>query len=117
MERELVETMFDDPSELVRFSISQEQCGRAVGDCIALLKKDGPDRWSYTLEVLGKAFVGDYLKPFEPSRQNYDTFNEGCREVARRLRVYLETMDLSLVPTDPPAFGPLTYVETDPPAR
>lgn len=72
-----------------------------------LEKKD--ECFLYTLNWLknGK-YIGDYVKPFRETKENIDTFNEGCKILAERLEIYIDTNDVSKVPDDFPAFKHLT---------
>jgi hypothetical protein len=67
----------------------------------------------YSLSWVGTSekFVGDYIKPFRASAENIATFNNGCKIIAERLEIYIDTNDVNQVPEIPPAFGELT--ETD----
>jgi hypothetical protein len=36
-------------------------------------------------------YLGDYLKPFEPTIENIEIFNKGCKIVAERMEIYIQT--------------------------
>ena len=112
---EMVDALFDDLDNLERFVLSLKETGKATpdGGCMAFLKKERPDRWTYTLTLTNGPHIGEYVKPFSPTPEQLVVFNEGCREMARRLRIYLATRDVRRVPSKPPAFGPLTYIESE----
>ena len=78
-------------------------------NCIAVLTKEDETKFLYELTWKDGKFIAEYVLPFRASQENIDTFNRGAREVARRLRIYVETDDLSKVPNHPPAFEHLSY--------
>ena len=112
----LIETFFDEPEEAVDFFLRLQKKGKASEDtkCIAMLEKVQLPNvegrcYKYVLSYEDK-YIGDYLKVFKPSRENIEKFNEGCKILAERLEIYIETNDLSKVPENPPAFGDLTQI-------
>lgn len=54
------------------------------GSCFASLEK-GVGKWTYILEWHDGKFVGEHLKPFRPSKENLEKFNNGCRGIANQL--------------------------------
>lgn len=112
----IVEAFFRDLSEYVQFLIFDQDQRLASLDfsCIATLKKEN-DKFLYRLTWKNGLSVAEYVRPFRPNAQNLQLFNAGCAEMARRLRIYLETGDISQVPTSPPAFGVLSCESPDEP--
>lgn len=112
----LIETFFTEPEEAIDFFVRLQKKGMASDDgkCIAMLEKvQLPNTegrvYKYVLSYEEK-YIGDYLKYFKPTRENINRFNEGCKILAERLEIYIETNDLSQVPENPPAFGDLTQI-------
>ena len=112
----LIETFFDEPDEAVDFFLRLQKKGKASedGKCIAMLEKVQLPNvegrcYKYELTYEDK-YIGDYLKYFKPSLENIQQFNKGCKILAERLEIYIETGDVSKVPENPPAFGDLTQV-------
>lgn len=108
---DLVESLFADGEELVKFFVSMSEVAQSTedGSCIAHLKKTTPDRWTYNLQLRDGRHMGSVLRPFKPSKEHFDAFETGCRLIADRFRIYLITEQERLVPASPPAFGRLTY--------
>lgn len=106
----LIDTFFIDENDYLDFLVSKQQRTIANDDatCFAELKKED-GYFIYTLTWLedGK-FIGDYVKPFRATTENIEVFNLGCKIIAERLTIYLNTQNADLVPNDPPAFGALT---------
>lgn len=75
---------------------------------MAFLTKEDDTKWLYELSWSDDKFIAEYVIPFRPSKENVGTFNRGSREIARRLKIYIETGDLSKVPCTPPAFEHLS---------
>ena len=107
----LIETFFPRPEECVDFFVRLKILVKASDDgkCFAELEKMDGGYYKYVLTYEEK-YIGDYVKYFKPSRENIDRFNEGCKILAERLEIYIETGDFSCVPENPPAFGDLTEV-------
>ena len=79
--------------------------------CVAELTKEGGCfLYKLTWSADGK-FIGDYVKPFRASLDNIKTFNDGCKILADRLTIYIETGNVDLVSSEPPAFGELTELK------
>jgi hypothetical protein len=108
----LLQSYFKDVADYVSFleKSSSRTLANNEGTCMAELRKEN-GHFIYLLHWLedGK-MIGDYVVQFEPTPENIQTFNEGCRILAERMIVYLETNDPNAVPSDPPAFGHLTKV-------
>jgi hypothetical protein len=109
MEYQLVETFFTDLEDYLHFFLDLKEARRATpdGNCIASLKKEG-DVYVYVLEWENGKFLGDYVQSFLPNEKNLLLFHNGCAEVARLLRIYLETGDAEQIRNEPPPFGKLT---------
>jgi hypothetical protein len=76
--------------------------------CFAALGKiDGCFLFKLTWIKVGK-FIGDYAKPSRASKENIETFNNGCKILAQRLEVYVDTNDVNKVSNNFPAFKNLT---------
>ncbi len=112
MERKLIEKFFTDKEDYLNFLISKKLriIANDEGTCFAQLSKEG-GYFSYTLNWRkdGK-YIGDYVKPFRATDENVEIFNRGCKILAERLWVYIDTNDVSAIPSEPPAFGVLTHV-------
>lgn len=107
---DLIDTYFIDQDDCIDFLVNKSlrTIANDEGTCFAELKKeDGCFLYTLTWAEDGK-FVGDYVKPFKASLLNIDTFNKGCKILADRLFIYIETNDMDKVPSSPPAFGELT---------
>ncbi|MFZ4591566.1 MAG: tetratricopeptide repeat protein, partial [Ignavibacteria bacterium] len=108
---EMIEEFFEDLNDYMSFFMNKKMlCVETpCGKCTATLTKEENGKWLYMLEWWddGK-FCGEYVRPFRVNEENLSVFNKGCAEMARRLRIYLETKDFSKVPMKPPAFGRLS---------
>jgi hypothetical protein len=108
----LLQSYFIDVDDYVSFleKSSTRTIANNEGTCMAELRKEN-GHFIFLLHWLedGK-MIGDYVLEFEPTPENIQTFNEGCRILAERMIIYLETNDPSAVPSEPPAFGRLTKV-------
>ena len=106
----LIDHFFTDQQDYIKFLVGLKQriIANDEGSCFAeLTKEDGCYLYILTWHNDGK-FIGDYVKPFRATIDNIHTFNNGCKILADRLEIYIETGDLKLVPSEPPAFGELT---------
>lgn len=114
MQYELIEKFFEDLSEYMRFFLNLKEQRRESTDssCLATLRKE-ENKYLYLLEFKDGRYVGEYVRPFRPNEQNLQLFNSGCKEVARRLNIYIQTSDLNQVPMKPPAFGILSCESPD----
>lgn len=114
MKYEMVESFFDNLGDYMRFLLRLQELKRASSDysCVATLKQEG-DRYFYTLEWKDGRWVGEYVRPFRANEENLRLFNAGCAEVARRMRIFIETGDPKKVPLTPPAFGILSCESPD----
>jgi len=109
MEYELIETFFNDLGEYMRFYLRLEEEAQETSDhsCTATLRKQG-DRYLYTLHFKDGHYLAEYLHRFRPNEKSLALFHAGCREMARRLRVFIDTGDITQVPKQPPVFGALS---------
>jgi hypothetical protein len=65
--------------------------------------------WTFTLSLHDGKFVGDYVSPFLPTKQNVTTFNRGVVNLVQRLQIFAETGDFGQVPQQPSPFAELTH--------
>jgi hypothetical protein len=109
MKYEMIESFFDDLSDYMRFFLELKEARRATPDfsCVATLRKEDGN-YLYTLEWKDGQWVGEYVRAFRANEKNLRLFNSGCAEMARRLRIYLETDDIDQTPQTPPVFGVLS---------
>lgn len=107
---EMIELFFQHPGEYMRFFLKLKTLSKATpgGDCIATLKKEN-GRYVYTLEWKNGQWISEDIKPFRANEENVRIFNAGCAELARRLRIYIETGDINQVPSKPLAFGRISF--------
>lgn len=114
MKYEMLESFFDDLADYMRFLLKLKEARRATSDfsCVATLKKED-GKYLYTLEWKDGRWVGEYVRPFRANEEHLRLFHAGCAEIARRLRIYLETGDIDQVPKAPPAFGILSCDSPD----
>lgn len=112
-EQNMLEKFFIDKEDYIDFLVSKKQLTREIedGTILADLKKED-DCFLFILTWMQDGrFVGDYVKPFQATPDNILIFNNGCNILAERLRIYVETNDVSKVPSIPPAFGILTHIK------
>jgi hypothetical protein len=106
----LLDTFFIDQEDYIKFMVGlrHRTIANDDGSCFASLEKLD-DCYFYKLTWLKEGkFIGDYVKPFKPSIENIEIFNQGCKILADRLTIYIDTNDVSKVPNDFPAFKELT---------
>jgi hypothetical protein len=106
----LIESFFSNQEEYIRFLAGLEDLTIANEEatCMAKLEKiDGCFFYRLFWLENGK-FIGDYVKPFKASKENIETFNNGCKVLAQRLEVFIDTNDVNQIPNDFPAFKELT---------
>lgn len=108
----LLTKFFESPEEYIKFMVGLKEVILSNNDdtCFAhLQKKDGC--FLYILShIPTDRYIGDYVIPFRATQENIDIFNRGCKILAERLQILIDTDDVSQVPEHPPAFGVLTYV-------
>ena len=106
----LIESFFTDADDYIKFLITEEIriIANQEGTCIAKLEKNN-GFYSYTLTWTkdGK-FIGDDIVVFKGSKNNVETFNNGCKTLSERLEIYIDKNNPSQVPNDYPAFKELT---------
>jgi hypothetical protein len=109
---DLIDSFFYDQKEYIEFLVMNKSLMKASNSssCFAKIeKKEGV--YLYILQWLKDGrYIGDYITPFRASQENIELFNKGCKILAERLEIYLDTNDSSKVPEFPPAFGVLTAV-------
>jgi hypothetical protein len=111
---DLIDKFFIDQEDYTKFLVGLKQ--RVIANdkatCFAeLTKEDGC--FIYKLIWLEDGtFIGEYVKPFIAKNDNINTFNEGCKILADRLAIYIETGNVDLVPNEPSAFKELTEVKS-----
>lgn len=106
----LIQSFFVDQNDYLKFLVELKQVTIANDEatCFAeLTKQDGCYLYKIVWLKDGK-FIGDYVKPFKVTKENIERFNKGCKVLAERLTIFIDTNDLSKVPDDSPAFGNLT---------
>jgi hypothetical protein len=109
----LIEEFFNDQEDYISFLLgnSKRILANDEGTCFAELTKED-ECYIYKLTWLADGkFIGDYVKPFKATEDNVNTFNEGCKILAERLSIYIETGNVNLVPIAPPVFKHLTEVK------
>ena len=108
---DLIEEFFTSQEQITRLYVRLGTLKIANSDmtCVASLEKK-EDYWVYLLEHLpsGK-HIGDIIKPFKPSFANYNKFNNGCKELAKMLEMYIDADDLSVLSMDSKPFLDLTF--------
>lgn len=107
---DLIDSFFYDQNEYITFLVKQSSLLKAncTGSCFAEIKRE-KGVFLYTLRWNKDGrYIGDYVYPFRASLENIELFNKGCKILAERLEIYLETNDSSKVPEFPPSFGVLT---------
>jgi hypothetical protein len=110
----LIDKFFSDQEDYTKFLVGLKQRVLANDEatCFAELKKED-ECFLYKLTWLADGkFIGDYVKPFRASIDNINTFNEGCKILANRLSIYIETGNIDLVPSEPPACMELTEIKS-----
>lgn len=108
---DLIEEFFTSQEQITKFFVQLGTLKIANPDmtCVASLEKK-EDYWVYLLEHLpsGK-YLGENVKSFKPSFENYNKFNKGCKELANMLEMYIDADDLSVVSMDAKPFSDLTF--------
>jgi hypothetical protein len=110
----LIEKFFSDQDDYIIFLVGSKKKVLANNEatCIAELTKEAGCFLYILTWVKDGKYIGDYIKPFRASIDNINTFNEGCRIMAERLSIFIETGNLEMVPTNPPAFKELTEIKS-----
>ena len=81
------------------------------GTCFATLTKEN-DYWVYEVGLYHGKFLGENIKPFLSSPENFLIFKQGCKEMARLLEIYIDMDDNNSIDTSVKPFGKLTYEKT-----
>ncbi len=92
----LMDTFFIDQQDYIDFLVLKKQrtIANNYATCFAAVKKQ-KGYFLYTLTwVKDGRYIGDYVKAFRATVENIDKFNLGCKILADRLSIYLETMTL-----------------------
>lgn len=111
----MIEKLFYDRIEYSGFFMEQREFKKLSpdGKFIATLNKIDDGKWLYMVASRNSdKCLGEYVRPFPNNDEYIIIFNKGCAEIARRLIIYIETNDLSLLPKRP-AFDRLSYEATD----
>jgi len=106
----LITEFFSSPEDAVRFLVQLQvlKVANDDGSCFASLEK-GVGKWTYILEWHDGKFVGEHLKPFRPSKENLEKFNNGCRGIANQLERYIDSNDISFASNEFSPFGNMAY--------
>ena len=88
---DLVDRFFSSHDDCISFFVN---AGKRVvasndGKCLACLERTSSSKWTYTLQWEDGKYVGEYLKPFKPTYENYLKFNIGAKILADQLRYYI----------------------------
>jgi hypothetical protein len=102
-----VEGAFKFYISLKEFVISNDE-----GTCIAVLKKETEDKWSYELQWKNGKYIGEFIKPFKPTAENIKKFNEGCKELAKLFEKYIDIGDEYFSSEKYRPFGDMTYEDS-----
>ncbi|MCF8067444.1 MAG: hypothetical protein K9L30_02550 [Desulfobacterales bacterium] len=108
---DLIDKFFSNPEDAVKFFVQLKvlKFANDDGSCIASLEKEAVDKWTYLLEWKDGEYVGEHIKPFKPSKENIDKFNNGCAGLARLLEEYIDKNDISVVTNGHSPFGDMVY--------
>jgi len=106
----LIEEFFLSHEQMVKFFVRLKVMGiyNKEETCFATLEKKD-DCWVYTIALIEGKFLAENIKPHRPSLEDYELFNQGSKEMARLLEIYIDTDDLKAIPTDTRPFGKLTF--------
>lgn len=106
----LIDSFFIDPNDYITFlvGLKERTIANREGTCFATLQDDGIGYVYQLIWLEDGRFIGDYVKPFRATQENIDLFNLGCKIIAERMAIYLDTNDPGQIPDTPPAFGVLT---------
>jgi hypothetical protein len=106
----LITEFFTSPEDAIKFFVQLSVLRIANNDatCIASLEK-GADKWTYILQWKDGRFVGEYIKPFRPSKENIEKFNAGCFGIANQLERYIDANDAAIIESEPSPFGDMAF--------
>lgn len=109
----LINEFFSNPEDAVKFFVQLKvlKFANEEASCIASLEKKTDSKWTYMLEWEDGKYVGEHIKPFKPSKENIEKFNNGCKGLAKLLERYIDTNDISTVTNAPSPFGDMVYKE------
>ena len=110
---DLIQEFFSNAEDAVQFFLQLKELRFKNEDesCMAVLKKTTDYKWTYELIWKDGKFVGEHIKPFKPSRNNIEKFNNGCRVMAKLLEKYIDTNDMSVAANYRSPFGDMAYEE------
>jgi hypothetical protein len=113
MNENMVLTLFHDVQQYMKFLFLQNETA-VTKDSIhfAVIEKKG-EKFFYTLFHREGPSISEYIRPFFPCKEYIDIFNTGCFVMAERLKILIETKDVNKVPSEPLAFGILSYDSPD----
>jgi len=107
----LIESFFINVKDYSAFlsELRERKIANDDATCIASLTKEEGYLCYELAHLPSDKFIGESAKYFDPTYKNVKQFNDGCKILADRLRIYMETDDYGRVPDTPPAFGDLTF--------
>lgn len=106
----LIESFFIDQEDYITFFVrlKERTIANEDGTCFATLEKIDDCFLFKLIWIKDGKFIGDYVKPFKATKENIEKFNNGCKILAKRLEVFIDTNDENKIPNDFPAFKDLT---------
>ncbi len=111
---DLVDRFFYNHEDCIRFFVNAKQ--RIVPSnndkAFAILERTHPNKWTYTLEWDDGKSVGEYIKPFKPTYENFVKFNIGAKILADQLRYYIWVNKIERVTLIDDIFDDLTFKNT-----
>jgi hypothetical protein len=80
----LIQEFFSEPEDAIKFFVQLKVLRFATSDggCVATLTKETDAKWIYVLEWKDGKVVCEHFKPFKPSKENIEKFNNGCAGLA-----------------------------------
>ena len=110
---DLIDSFFTDVNDYLAFfvGLEEKEVENDDGTCVAqFIKQDKCYRYKLTW-IPDDKFLSVCVRPFFATEDNVKQFNDGCKNMADRLQIYIEKGDIDLVPDTPPTFGDLTYIK------
>ena len=106
----LIEEFFYSYEQMVKFfdRLKVIEIYNKEETCFASLEKKD-DYWVYTIGLNEGKFIAENIKQHRPSLKDYKLFNQGSKEMARLLEIYIDTDDLKAIPNATRPFGKLTF--------
>lgn len=107
----LIHEFFSNPEDAVKFFVQLKVLKFTNDDasCIASLEKETDEKWTYLLEWKDGKYAGEHIKPFKPSIENINKFNNGCAGLAELLEKYIDTNDILVITSEPSPFRDMVY--------